>query len=53
VGADIAPSGVAQHDTAALEGRYARRDRRTRPDAALDVEHVVHDLRTVCEESAG
>src|ERR1700752_3589322 len=53
VGADVAPSGVAQHDATALEEGRARRDGCGRPEAALDVEHVVHYLRTVGEEGAG
>jgi hypothetical protein len=53
LGAHVASSGIAQHDTAALETRSACRDRRRRPEAALNVEHVVHNLRTVCEEGAG
>src|ERR1700676_3935101 len=49
LGAYVASSGIAQHDTAGLETSSACRDRRGRPEAALDVEHVVHNVRTVRE----
>ena len=53
VGADVAASGVAQHDATAPEESRVRCDGRGRPDAAFDVEHVVHYLGMVCEEGAG
>src|ERR1700730_755796 len=53
LGAHVASSGIAQHDTVALETGSACRDRRGRPEAALDVEHVVHNVRTVCKEGTG
>ena len=53
VGADVAASGVAQHDATAPEEGRVRCDGRGRPDAAFDVEHVVHYLSMVCEEGTG
>jgi hypothetical protein len=51
--AHVASPGIAQHDTAALEQLGMRGEGRGRPEAALDVEHVVHHVRTVGEEGAG
>src|SRR6185503_18691018 len=53
VDADVAASGVAQHDATAPEEGRVRCDGRGRPDAAFDVEHVVHYLSMVCEEGTG
>ena len=51
--AHVAASGIAQHDAATLEAGSGGGTVVRRPEAALDVEHLVHNLRTVCEEGAG